>query len=138
LAMQVSKDLAKKQADICLPYIVVGEHAVQPQAVTARADGNHFYPSMKLVEKHRVGSRVYKCYNSPKSPYRLLLDCPSLEEPIKQRLREEHRHLRPLQLKKRIAELQDQLYRLARRKYSPASGPLPAAELTCRQEAPSG
>jgi hypothetical protein len=39
LAMQVSKDLAKKQADICLPYIVVGEHAVQPQAVTARADG---------------------------------------------------------------------------------------------------
>jgi hypothetical protein len=39
LAMQVSKDLAKKQANICLPDIVVGEHAVQPQALTARADG---------------------------------------------------------------------------------------------------
>lgn len=38
LPVQVSKDLAKKQANIRLPDVVVGEHAVQPQAVTARAD----------------------------------------------------------------------------------------------------
>jgi hypothetical protein len=87
---------------------------------------NHFYPSMKLVEKHRVGSHVYKRYDTPKSPYRRLLDCPSLEEPIKQRLREEHRRLRPLGLKKRIATLQEQLYRLARDKYPPATGTEPA------------
>ncbi len=99
---------------------------------------NHFYPSMKLVQKQRVGSRVIKRYDSPKSPYRRLLDCPSLEAAVKQRLQEQHRRLRPLQLKKRIAQLQDQLYRLARNKYSPASGPLPAEELDSSEEVPSG
>jgi hypothetical protein len=99
---------------------------------------NHFYPSMKLVQKQRIGSRVIKRYDSPKSPYRRLLDCSSLEEPVKQRLRQEHRKLRPLQLKKDIAQLQDQLYRLARNKYSPASGPLPAGELASVEEVPTG
>jgi hypothetical protein len=100
---------------------------------------NHFYPSMKLVEKCRVGSRVSKRYDLPKSPYRRLLDCPSLEEAIKQRLHEEHRRLRPLRLKKRIAELQDQLYRLARKKYPQLNGPLPEGELTpSEQENPLG
>jgi hypothetical protein len=99
---------------------------------------NHFYPSMKLVHKQRVGSRVIKRYDSPKSPYRRLLDCPSLETHIKQRLREEHRRLRPLQLKKHIAQLQDQLYCLARNKYSPASGPVSAEQLPLMQEVPSG
>jgi hypothetical protein len=97
---------------------------------------NHFYPSMKLVEKRRVGSHVYKRYDVPKSPYRRLLDCADLAEDIKERLREEHRRLRPLQLKKRIADLQEQLYRLARAKCSPANGLVPAAETIDYEEVP--
>jgi gluconate kinase len=93
---------------------------------------------MKLVQKQRSGSRVIKRYDRPKSPYRRLLDCSSLEESVKQRLRQEHRKLRPLQLKKDIAQLQDRLYRLARNKYSPASGPLPAGELASVGEVPTG
>lgn len=97
---------------------------------------NHFYPSMKLVEKRRVGSHVYKRYDTPQSPYRRLLDCAELGQDIKERLREEHRHLRPLQLKKRIAELQEQLYRLARAKDSPANGLVPVADTTESEEVP--
>jgi hypothetical protein len=97
---------------------------------------NHFYPSMKLVEKRRSGSHVYKRYDTPQTPYRRLLDCAQLEEGIKERLREEHRHLRPLQLKRRIVELQEQLYRLARAKYSPANGLEPQAETTNDEEVP--
>jgi hypothetical protein len=97
---------------------------------------NHFYPSMKLVHKRRVGSHIYKRYDSPKSPYRRLMDCPAVDEQIKQRLQEEHRRLRPLRIKKTIACLQDQLYRLARSKYSPAGGPVPVAEITQGEEVP--
>lgn len=95
---------------------------------------NHFYPSMKLVEKRREGSHIYKRYDSPKSPYCRLLDYPAVDEQIKLRLREEHRRLRPLQIKKTIAALQDQLYRLARAKYSPASGPVPVVDIPEAQE----
>ena len=97
---------------------------------------NHFYPSMKLIEKRRVGSHIYKRYDQPKSPYRRLLDCPAVDEQIKQRLREEHRRLRPLEIKKTIAGFQDQLYRLARATYSPAGGPVPVAEVTHAEEVP--
>jgi hypothetical protein len=89
---------------------------------------NHFYPSMKLVEKRREGSHVYKRYDTPQTPYRRLLECAELDQGIKQRLREEHRRLRPLQLKKRITELQDQLYRLVRAKNSPANAVVSMAE----------
>jgi len=95
---------------------------------------NHFYPSVKLVDKRREGSHVYKRYDTPQSPYRRLLECAELEAGIKERLREEHRRLRPLQLKKRIVELQDKLYRLARSKNPPANGSLPQAEITEEEE----
>lgn len=94
---------------------------------------NHFYPSMKLMEKRRVGSHVYKRYDKPQTPYRRLLDCASLDPQIKDRLREEHRKLRPLALKKRISQLQDQLYRLARAKYAPSAASL-SPEQTLEEE----
>jgi hypothetical protein len=97
---------------------------------------NHFYPSTKLVDKHREDGRFIKRYDTPKSPYRRLLECPSLEETVKESLREEHRRLRPLALKRRITELQEKLYRLARAKYSPATGPVPMTESTKAKEVP--
>jgi len=97
---------------------------------------NHFYPSMKLVDKHREGGRVTKRYDTPKSPYRRLLGCPTVEESIKEALREEHRRLRPVELKSRITKLQEQLYRLARTKYAPGTGPVAVTETLQRQEVP--
>lgn len=34
---------------------------------------NYFLPSMKLLEKQRVGSRVHKKYDRPKTPYQRAL-----------------------------------------------------------------
>lgn len=81
---------------------------------------NHFYPSMKLIEKRRVGSRVYKKYDKARTPYRRLMDCPVVSQEIKDRLFEEHRRLRPMLLKRRITEIQDRLYYLGRLKRSPS------------------
>lgn len=77
---------------------------------------NHFYPSTKLIEKTRVGSKVHKRYDKPKTPYRRLLDCETVSEEIKEKLRSEHRRLRPMTLKKRIMQIQDELYQSAGRK----------------------
>ncbi len=77
---------------------------------------NHFYPSTKLIEKKRVGSRVHKRYDKPKTPYRKLIECPALGEEIKEKLRSEHRRPRPMELKKRIMQIQDRFYQSARRK----------------------
>jgi len=77
---------------------------------------NHFYPSTKLIEKKRVGSKVHKRYDKPKTPYRRLLECEAVSEETKEKLRSEHRRLRPMELKKRIMQTQDQLYQSARRK----------------------
>jgi len=41
---------------------------------------NHFQPVMKLVEKVRIGSKVRKKYDNPKTPYQRLIDCPFLPE----------------------------------------------------------
>ena len=77
---------------------------------------NHFYPSVKLIDKTRVGSRVIKRYDKAKTPYRRLLECETLDEAIKEKLRSEHRRLRPMTLKKRIMQIQDELYKSASRK----------------------
>jgi len=77
---------------------------------------NHFYPSVKLIEKTRVGSRVQKKYDKPKTPYRRLLECTVFDETIKEDLRSQHRRLRPMTLKKRIMQIQGQLYQSAKRK----------------------
>ena len=88
------------------------------------------------MDKHREEGRVIKRYDTPKSPYRRLLDCPTLEQSIKEALREEHRRLRPVELKGRITELQEKLYRLARTKYAPVTGPVPVTETIQPKEVP--
>ena len=47
---------------------------------------NHFQPVMKLVEKVRIGSKVKKKYDNPKTPYQRLIDCPFLPEERKKQL----------------------------------------------------
>jgi hypothetical protein len=50
---------------------------------------NFFYPSMKLVEKIRVGARVKKRYDTPTTPYQRVLDCAHIEEQAKEKLRQQ-------------------------------------------------
>ncbi len=47
---------------------------------------NFFKPVMKLISKQRIGSKVKRVYDEPKTPYQRLMDCPALDSLFKQPL----------------------------------------------------
>lgn len=51
---------------------------------------NHVYPSMRLIEKQRIGSRIVKRYDRPCTPYQRLIDDSRLSPETKNRLRIQH------------------------------------------------
>jgi hypothetical protein len=77
---------------------------------------NYFLPSMKLSQKTRIGSKVVKRYEAPKTPYQRLLESPSVDRRVKQRLRVEYNKLNPAQLKREIMLLQQLLWKAVRNK----------------------
>ena len=74
---------------------------------------NFFYPSMKLIEKVRVGARVYKRYDPPRTPYQRVLDSPEVPRVQKKRLRAQFQQLNPAAITRSMAALQAQLERKA-------------------------
>jgi len=72
---------------------------------------NFFQPQMKLVEKIRIGSRVRRRYDKPKTPYQRVLESPTVEEAVKERLRNEYQTLNPAALRRQLNDLQDQLWK---------------------------
>lgn len=63
---------------------------------------NFFQPSAKLVEKHRVGSKVHKKYDQPQTPYQRVQASPDVSEEDKLALRQLFLTLDPLQLRKEL------------------------------------
>ena len=59
---------------------------------------NYFYPSQKLIEKTRVGSKVIKRYDRPQSPADRLLAHPAVLERIKKTIGAMRASLNPLWL----------------------------------------
>jgi hypothetical protein len=49
---------------------------VQKKEVEKKEVEDGFFPSMKLVEKYRKGSRIIKIYDSPKTPLQRVLESP--------------------------------------------------------------
>jgi hypothetical protein len=78
-----------------------------------RLYGNFFLPQAKLICKTREGSKVTKRYDEPKTPYRRLLASPDVDEATKRKLRRQYARLNPAELKRRILDLQDRLYKRA-------------------------
>jgi hypothetical protein len=82
---------------------------------------NLFLPSVKLLEKRRVGARVRRRYDAPRTPLERVADC-SEADPQKLRvllrLRDE---LDPFVLANRIDQALAQLYRLANQRVTPAA-----------------
>jgi hypothetical protein len=81
-----------------------------------RLYSNYFLPSMKLSQKTRIGSKVVKRYEVPKTPYQRLLESPSVDRRIKRRLRAEYEQLNPAQLRREIMWLQQMLLKAVRNK----------------------
>lgn len=74
---------------------------------------NFFQPSMKLVEKTRIGSRVTKKYDTAQSPYQRVLDSPYIPKSAKTNLKRQYKSLNPASLKRKITRLQQKLLRMA-------------------------
>jgi hypothetical protein len=73
---------------------------------------NYFQPVMKLEEKIRVGSKVKKKYDQPKTPYQRVLESPQVEKENKEKLNQEYAKLNPAELRRQITTLQIKLRKL--------------------------
>lgn len=63
---------------------------------------NFFVPVMKLKKKVRIGSRVSKKHDKPKTPYQRILRAKDVAKKIKDRLREQYKTLDLVSLKRQI------------------------------------
>lgn len=90
--------------------------AVLQQLYEALADfRNFFQPSMKLKQKVRMAGKVRRVYEEPRTPYERVLELGKLKPAQRQALEQRYRSLNPVQLKKRIDQLRNQLFDLVER-----------------------
>ena len=75
---------------------------------------NFFIPSVKLIEKKRVGSKVIKRYDIPKTPYQRILEAdPKIVTPaMKAKLTKQYKTLNPFGLKRAIDKKIDKILNL--------------------------
>lgn len=77
---------------------------------------NFFLPSMKLMTKERIGGKIKRTYDSPKTPYQRVLELGALNAKEKARLAALYQSLNPAALKRSIENQQTLLYKLYERK----------------------
>jgi hypothetical protein len=63
---------------------------------------NFFLPNKKLIEKKRVGAKIVKQYDKPRTPYQRLLERKDLLETEKEKLRTIYAKLNPAEIKRSI------------------------------------
>ena len=87
----------------------------QLQAVYAavRLWVNFFQPMSKLQSKERVGAKVRKRYDAPRTPYKRLLAAGVLSDDQRQALDREYQRLNPLQVRAELERALQRLWRLA-------------------------
>ncbi len=65
---------------------------------------NFFMPTFKLIRKERIGSKIIKKHETPKTPYERLMESESLSHEQKETLKTLHASLDPFELKEKIEE----------------------------------
>ena len=75
---------------------------------------NLFQPSVKLLQKKRIGSKIIKIHDCPKTPYQRVLDSKHVASDIKEQLQKEIKTLNPFKLRKTIDRKIAMIHKLAR------------------------
>jgi hypothetical protein len=88
---------------------------------------NLFLPSVKLASKERVGSRVRRHYEAPRTPLERLLDCKQGRPGVVARLRELRDRRDPFLLARSVERQLERIHALANLRHSPRAT-RPAAE----------
>ena len=81
---------------------------------------NLFLPSVKLLRKERVGARVRRRYDAPRTPLERVLACPEIDARVAGELRRQRDRLDPFALARAIDQQLERLYALANLRHSPA------------------
>ncbi|HEX2472801.1 MAG TPA: hypothetical protein VHJ59_08625 [Nitrososphaera sp.] len=66
---------------------------------------NFFLPSMRCIEKKRMGSKIVKTYDQARTPYQRVLESPEISKKTKDGLRTLYNQLNPVALKREIDRL---------------------------------
>jgi len=86
--------------------------ALQQLYPLLRLQLNFFRPMRKLVGKERLGAKVVKRYDHPRTPYQRLLASGTLSEVSRAQLERQYLATNPAELQRRIDRLLRQLWRL--------------------------
>ncbi len=84
---------------------------------------NLFLPSVKLVKKLRVGSKVRRVYEAPRTPFERVRECAQADPEKVAKLEERRKRLDPFQLSRIIECKLERISRLANRRLSPKAVP---------------
>lgn len=74
---------------------------------------NFFKPVMKCIEKKRIGSKVVKRYDLPRTPYARVLECSEVNEETKKELRALYAAINPVQLRREIDAALEKVYAMS-------------------------
>ncbi len=91
---------------------------------------NLFLPSVKLVQKIRVGSRLRRVYDRPQTPLERVLACPEADPAKGAHLKALRERLDPFALAQAIDQQLTQLYALAHQRSRVPTSPPTGADLT--------
>jgi hypothetical protein len=80
---------------------------------------NLFLPSVKLLGKERVGARVRRRYDGPRTPLERVLACPEIDARVAADLRRHRDSLDPFALARAIDQQLERIYALANARHSP-------------------
>jgi hypothetical protein len=73
---------------------------------------NFFQPVMKLQEKERVGGKLHRKYDTPRTPYQRLRESGQISKACQRRLEQQYDKLNVAELKRQIEKLRTRLFDL--------------------------
>ena len=76
---------------------------------------NFFCPVMKLIKKERIGSKIKKEYDNPKTPYQRVMESSEVSQKTKKELKKIYLGLNPAELKRKIDQKLNKLYEVYQR-----------------------
>jgi len=80
---------------------------------------NFFQPTIKLIEKIRVGGKIHRKYDEPRTPFQRVMESKQISNEAGATLQARYESLNVAALHRRIEELRDRLFKATEAKNSP-------------------
>jgi hypothetical protein len=77
---------------------------------------NFFQPVIKLISKERVGGKIHRRYDKPKTPYQRIMESGEVSNKKKEELEKIYLSLNPAELKRQIDKKLSELYKIYQKK----------------------